>query len=99
MAIKVENVIFLLLILLLIKILFKLSDHKRTDSAPNLKSKVDLSNIDYKKSLNYYRQTDFVRPAVSWFANHTYNNSIPDLRKYRLKPDPGSEIFIYCMTG
>ena len=90
MEFKVERIVFIVFIFLLLLVLFKLSQHGRNSSTLNKPN--DLSyDLNFKKSIDYYRRKDFPKPVVSWFDNHTFNATVPSLQKYQLKPDSGKE--------
>ena len=92
--IHVKDILYIVGVLLLIVVLLKLSayEYERTSrNAEKLPKAVDSTKFEIVKGVDYQRrlQRDFPKPAVSWFSNHKFNNSIPDLRKYRLQPDSG----------
>ena len=91
MEFKMERIVFVVLIFPLLVILYKLSEHKSNSLSYNTRQDLNVINNDFKKSLNYYRQRDFPKPTVSWFANHKFNATIPSLQKYRMKPDKGEQ--------
>ena len=90
MEFKVERIVFIVFIFLLLLVLFKLSQHGRNSSTLNKPNDL-LYDLNFKKSIDYYRRKDFPKPVVSWFDNHTFNATVPSLQKYQLKPDSGEE--------